>query len=280
MDAPAPHLLPLDTTVDERGRDASVALLPVGSFEQHGPFLPLATDTVIACTLAREIAAAHPVRLLPPVTVSCSHEHAAWPGTVSISAPTLYALVRDIADSLRRSGTAKLVLVNGHGGNYVLGNLVQESGGDMALFPGAQDWEAARRAAGMQTGGEADMHAGELETSVLLHAHPDLVGSGYASGDSTADDRRHMLTLGLAPYTGSGVVGRPSLASARKGRDLLADLVTAFGGHLAALGAAPAAVQEQHRGTGQAGDQGEHPVHHRHGQPVRRAQPGGPERQR
>ncbi|MFI0349324.1 creatininase family protein [Actinomadura sp. 9N407] len=142
------YLLPLTTTDDEQDRNASVALLPVGSFEQHGSFLPLATDTVIACTIAREIAAVHPVMLLPPVTVSCSHEHAAWPGTVSISAVTLYAVVRDIAESLRRSGIAKLVLVNGHGGNYVLGNVVQEAGGDMALFPTEPDWEAARSGGG------------------------------------------------------------------------------------------------------------------------------------
>src|SRR5690606_20838050 len=109
--------LPAATTEDERRRGARVALLPIGSFEQHGPYLPLATDTVVACTIAQAIAHAHPVLLLPPVTISCSHEHAAWPGTVSISAATLYAIVRDVAESLRRSGVHRLVLVNGHGGN-------------------------------------------------------------------------------------------------------------------------------------------------------------------
>ncbi|MFC5748730.1 creatininase family protein [Actinomadura rugatobispora] len=225
----------MTTTADEAGRDAAVALLPVGSFEQHGPYLPLATDTVIACTLAREIAAVHPVRTLPPVTISCSHEHAAWPGTVSVSAATLYAVVRDVAESLRRAGVPKLVLVNGHGGNYVLGNLVQEAGGDMALFPGVQDWADAVTAAGIRTSVDEDMHAGEIETSILLHAHPELVLPGYETGDVVAGDRRHLLTLGLDEYTDSGVVGRPSLASSRKGRDLLGALVTAFGDHLRAL---------------------------------------------
>ncbi|WP_046472428.1 creatininase family protein [Allosalinactinospora lopnorensis] len=231
-------LLPSQTTTDEQGRHADVALLPVGSFEQHGPFLPLTTDTVIACTVAREIAAAHPVRLLPPVTVSCSHEHAAWPGTVSISATTLYAVVRDIADSLRRSGTGNLVVVNGHGGNYVLGNLVQEATEDgprMALFPSFQDWESALAAAGIRTSAWSDMHAGEAETSILLHAHPHLVRPGYESGDRLADDRRHLPTLGVAAYTESGIIGRPSLASAQKGEDLLGSLVESFGDHLAAL---------------------------------------------
>lgn len=222
-----------DTTEDVRA--ATVAVLPIGSHEQHGPYLPLATDTVIACTIARAIADAHPVRLLPPITISCSHEHADWPGTVSISARTLHAVVRDVADSLRRSGVPHLVLINAHGGNYVLSNVVQESEG-MALFPSSADWAAARAAAGMGTSSRSDMHAGELETSVLLHAHPELVKPGYETSDHLADDRPHLLTLGLAPYTSSGVVGRPSLASADKGRDLIAGLVSAFGPYLALFG--------------------------------------------
>jgi len=250
-------MLPLNTSGEVP--DVPVAVLPVGSHEQHGPFLPLATDTVIACTIAREAAAVHPVRLLPPVTISCSHEHASWPGTVSISAVTLAAIVRDVAESLRRAGVPKLVLVNGHGGNYVLGNVVQEAGGDMALFPGLDEWDEARRAAGIETSSDGDMHAGELETSILLHAHPELVRDGYEGADHLADDRRHLLTVGMGPYTGSGVVGRPSLASARKGRDVLAHLVGAFGDRLAVL-------QEQGGGAGQARDEGQHPVHDRDGQ--------------
>lgn len=226
-------LLPFNTTAEIHESTATVAVLPVGSFEQHGAFLPLSTDTVIACTLAHEIAAAYPVRLLPPVTISCSHEHAAWPGTVSITAKTLYSMVTDIADSVRQAGIRHLVLVNGHGGNYVLANVVQESRGAMALFPDLPEWDAARAAAGLHTSSDTDMHAGELETSILLHAHPHLVKPGYETADSVADDRRHLLTVGLQGYTKSGVLGRPSLASARKGKDLLAALVDAFGSHLA-----------------------------------------------
>lgn len=232
-------VLPVDTAEDVRrrgaGRGRQVAVLPVGSFEQHGPFLPLATDTLIACAIAREVAAAHPVHLLPPVTVSCSHEHADWPGTVSISSVTLHAVVRDIAESLRRSGIEVLVLVNGHGGNYVLGNVVQEStagnGPRMALFPAPEDWEAARERAGVRTSLLSDMHAGEIETSILLHRHPELVRPGYETTDFVADDRRHLLTLGMAAYTESGVIGRPSLASAEKGERLLAALADSFGAY-------------------------------------------------
>ncbi|WP_079166012.1 creatininase family protein [Streptomyces sp. NRRL S-31] len=229
-------ILPADTTEDVRTREAGaaarVAVLPVGSLEQHGPFLPLATDTLVACAVAREIAAVHPVRLLPPVTVSCSHEHAAWPGTVSISAVTLHAVVSDIASSLRRSGVDALVVVNGHGGNYVLGNVVQEAsarGERMALFPAAEDWEAAREQAGVVTSLLTDMHAGEIETSILLHAHPEFVRPGYETADFTADDRRRLLTVGMSAYTESGVIGRPSLGSAEKGKKLLSSLAESFG---------------------------------------------------
>lgn len=231
-----PYMVPMTTTVEEHHRDARVALLPVGSFEQHGPYLPLTTDTVIACTVARKLATAYPALVLSPVTISCSQEHAAWAGTVSISAATLHTVVNDISQSLRASGIDRLVLVNGHGGNHVLANVAQEATGRMALFPGLPDWADARAAAGVETSNDADMHAGELETSILLHAHPELVRSGYESADCGYDDRRHLATLGLSAYTSSGVLGYPSLASAQKGHGVLGELVTLFAGQLRALG--------------------------------------------
>ncbi|WP_455433296.1 creatininase family protein [Streptomyces nigra] len=249
---PAAHsLVPADTTEDVRARGAGVsrqvAVLPVGSFEQHGAFLPLATDTLVACAIAREVAAVHPVHLLPPVTISCSHEHAAWPGTVSISSVTLHAVIRDIADSLRRSGVDALALVNGHGGNYVLGNVVQESsarGERMALFPAPEDWETALERAGVETSLLTDMHAGEIETSILLHAHPELIRPGYETSDFVADDRRHLLTLGMSAYTDSGVIGRPSLGSAEKGKRLLESLADSFGAYVSLLTSAGDSVAD------------------------------------
>jgi creatinine amidohydrolase len=232
------RFLPTATAVEERERGATIALLPVGSFEQHGAILPLSTDTVIAVTVARAIGEAHTVFQLPPITISCSHEHAGWHGTVSISAATLHAMVNDIAASLRASGVDKLVLVSGHGGNYVLGNVVQEAsaaGHAMAVFPTENDWAEARRAGGVELTSASDMHAGELETSILLHAHPSLVRADYAEHDHLADDRDRFLTLGLAAYTESGVIGRPSLASAEKGRGALRSLVDSFADVLDAL---------------------------------------------
>lgn len=231
-------VLPPDTTADVGRRPAAVAVLPVGSHEQHGPHLPLATDTLIACAIADRLAAAYPVRRLPPLTVSCSHEHEHWPGTVSISAPTLHAVVRDIAESLRRSGTPALAVINGHGGNYVLRNAVQESsaaGGPMALFPTAEDWRAAAAAADVLTTPHSDMHAGELETSILLHTSPRSVRPGYEAADHLCDERGQLLTHGMRAYTRSGVIGRPSLASADKGQRVLAALTESFDDHFKAL---------------------------------------------
>lgn len=225
------HLLPTATTSDEKARDAKCAILPVGSFEQHGDYLPLTTDTVVASVIARELAKAYPLLQLPPVTISCSHEHSAWAGTVSISASTLYAIVNDVYASIAHSGLTSLVILNGHGGNYVLANVAQEAsaqGNRMALFPSGDDWEEARESAGLASSMHEDMHAGEIETSILLHAHPELVRDGYEAADWVANDRRHLLTTGMGEYTRSGVIGRPSLGSAEKGKAVLASLVDSF----------------------------------------------------
>ncbi|HEX2033440.1 MAG TPA: creatininase family protein, partial [Chloroflexota bacterium] len=166
-------LITTATAQDERRRGARVAVLPVGSFEQHGDHLPLITDTVVACLIAQRLSTAYNLFLLPPITISCSHEHSTFAGSVSIRAQTLLAIVDDIAQSLQQSGIRQLVLVNGHGGNYVLRNAVQQANvGErrMVFFPTHEDWAAARTAAGLVSSGEDDMHAGELETSMLLAA--------------------------------------------------------------------------------------------------------------
>ncbi|MEV0618569.1 creatininase family protein [Nonomuraea sp. NPDC050404] len=225
------HLLPTQTTTDEHTRNANVAILPIGSFEQHGPYLPLSTDAAIASIIAREIAQLYPVRHLPPITISCSHEHKAWPGTVSISARTLSMLIIDIQSSLRASGVQKLILINAHGGNYALSNVVQEATVNercMALFPTNTNWKAARTKASMETSSHEDMHAGELEVSILLAANPELVKDGYATVDHIANDRNDLLTKGMEAYTQTGVIGRPSLATAEKGRAVLDYLNEAF----------------------------------------------------
>jgi creatinine amidohydrolase len=225
-------MLTTATARDERDRDAKVALLPIGSFEQHGDYLPLTTDTIVACAIANEIAKTERVMVLPPVTISCSHEHAAWRGTVSISSQTLYRVVVDIADSVLASGVEHLVLISGHGGNYVLGNVVQEytagRGAVMTVFPQGPDWTEARLRAGMETSSHDDMHAGELETSVLLNVAPETVRPGNEAADWDAADRPLLLSHGMAAYTKTGVIGRPSLGTSDKGRLLLRALAEFF----------------------------------------------------
>ncbi|GAA1025617.1 creatininase family protein [Virgisporangium ochraceum] len=232
-------LIPTTTTTDVSSRTPTVAVLPIGSYEQHGSFLPLATDTIVAAAIAASIAEKYNVLSLPPITISCSHEHSAWPGTVSISHQTLSAMIDDIRSSLARSGVTRLALVNGHGGNYVLSNIVQTANAaepdSMTLFPTRTDWETARDAAQLETDGHHDMHAGELEVSVLLHVCPDAVGEDFVAGDHGADDRPMLLVHGMGAYTNTGVIGRPSAGTADKGRALLASLSAAFAVHLSAL---------------------------------------------
>ncbi|WP_460691708.1 creatininase family protein [Mycobacterium intracellulare] len=208
-----------------------VAVLPIGSCEQHGPYLPLTTDTLIASAIAAAISDYHRLRQLPPITVSCSHEHAAFPGTLSISATTLAAIVTDIVDALTEQGAAGLIIVNAHGGNAVLTNIVQQANatGPLAigLYPSREDWTEARAAAGLISSSHDDMHAGELETSILLARYPEHLQPGWHTGDHTHSDRRYLTTLGMHAYTDTGVIGQPSLATADKGRAVLDHLAKA-----------------------------------------------------
>jgi creatinine amidohydrolase len=146
--------------------------------------------------------------------------------------------VTDVAESLRVSGIDRLAIVNGHGGNYVLANVVQQAntaGPRMTLFPSRSDWDVARTAAGLSTTASQDMHAGELEVSLLLHAYPELVDDRYRRGDWQADPRPHLLVTGMRGYTETGVIGRPSRAGAGKGRAILESLTRSFKDHLALL---------------------------------------------
>ncbi|MFD4433270.1 creatininase family protein [Nocardia sp. NPDC058497] len=231
------ELITTATSTDVARVGATVGVLPVGSFEQHGDHLPLITDTAIACLIAERIATSYELLLLPPITMSASHEHEAFPGTVSISASTLISLIDDIRASLARSGITTLVIVNGHGGNYVLSNIAAQAnvdGRNVVLYPGRPDWEAARSRAGMISNIHDDMHGGELETSILLHSRPELVRDSYRDADHLASDRRHFLLTGMAEYTTTGIIGLPSAATAAKGEAALVSLTDSFADYIEA----------------------------------------------
>jgi hypothetical protein len=105
--------------------------------------------------------------------------------------------------------------------------VVQEANVDgpaVPLFPLGSDWDRALEYGGLKSNRHADMHAGEIETSILLHAAPELVRDGYEDADHDSDQRPFLLVHGMAEYTDSGVIGFPSLATAEKGKALLESL--------------------------------------------------------
>ncbi len=214
-----------------------IAILPVGSFEQHGAHLPYTTDTLIAQMLAEQLARPFNALLLPPLPFSCSHEHAGFPASVSFGASTLIAAIHDVVRSLERSGIRFTVLVNGHGGNYVLGNIAQELNQDevrVMVLPQRQHWQAGLDASGLPVSISADMHGGALETSLLMHAMPEVVREAERR-DHEATQRPWLQTLGMRHYTDSGIIGFPEKASAAAGQLLLQGMVQAMTDDLTAL---------------------------------------------
>lgn len=223
------------TLPDLQAAAPQVAIVPVGAFEQHGAHLPYATDSLIAQALARALAERLPALVLPVLPFSCSHEHAGFPYAVSLGSQTLIAVINDIVRSLERSGVVLTVLLNAHGGNYVLGNVVQELNQDrlrVVMVPTRQQWQQAIAQAGLTTNPSADMHGGELETSLLLATQPDVVRPELAH-DHEATERPWLTVLGMRHYTPTGIIGRPSQASAAKGQRLLAGLADAMAHDLA-----------------------------------------------
>lgn len=203
-----------------------VAILPIGSFEQHGSHLPMTTDTIIATAISDAISKSIDVLLLPPITITCSQEHNGFFGSTFISSKTLSHIIVDIVDSLKFSDINSLVLVNGHGGNYVIKNVAQELnnvGNKILVFPTSQHWKQAIVSAYIETSLHEDMHAGEIETSILLHLNPDLVRENKMI-DELASNRSFLHLLGMKGYTKSGVIGVPTLANKEKGKLLLESL--------------------------------------------------------
>ena len=170
------------TDVRDLGKVQGVVLLPVGAVEQHGPHLPLITDTlqvtrVLDAALERlpDTVAAW---TLPALPYAKSNEHASFPGTVSLSADTLRAILFDIAASVRQAGFRRLAFLNGHGGNVsVLDAAARDirAATELTCFCVQPSFWLQPPFAVSEAEARFGVHAGELETSLMLLLEPSLV---------------------------------------------------------------------------------------------------------
>lgn len=207
-------------------RERSVLAVPLGSCEQHGPHLPLDTDTRIAVACAERLAGVEDhVMVAPAVAVGASGEHAGFPGTLSIGTAVLAEVLVELVRSALpppHTGLPRpfdgVVFVNGHGGNVdavaAAAERLRGEGRPVLVWhprvPGG------------------DSHAGRTETSLLLHLCPGVVRTDRLAPGSTArwrDIGPVVREHGLAAVTPSGVLGDPTGASAAEGASVLADLV-------------------------------------------------------
>jgi creatinine amidohydrolase len=211
------------TSPDVAGAGSSVLLVPVGSCEQHGPHLPLDTDTRVAVAVAERAAAREPdVLVAPAVAYGSSGEHAGFPGTLSIGADALRAVLVELGRSAfppdGGSPFAALVFVNGHGGNAQ----PLTSAVDVLRAEGRPVVAWSPRIPG------GDAHAGRTETSLLLAIDPDAVGPERPVGATAplAELLPGLRSRGIAGVTPNGVLGDASGASRADGEALLEALAT------------------------------------------------------
>ena len=194
-------------------------VVPVGSVEQHGPHLPLDTDTRIAAAVAHGLVTRTPGAILgPAVAYGASGEHEGFAGTVSIGGDALRLLIVELGRSACR-WAGRLLLVNGHGGNGATVasavTLLRHEGRDVAWVPCAFPATAAH---------PADAHAGRTETSLLLHLDPTVVQRDRIEAGATAPLAELMVALragGTRAVSANGVLGDPAGASAAEGAELL-----------------------------------------------------------
>ena len=213
-----------DGNADDRA-GIDVALLPVGSTEQHGPHAPLGTDTLAAETVTARGAAAYDgeVVVAPAIPVGVSEEHRHFAGTLWVSPDTFRAYVRETAESLAHHGWDRVVVVNGHGGNVdALREVCARLTRDGVAYAVPFTWfDAVETDLGMG-------HAGPMETSLLLATRPDLVREGRLDEAAAGGAPRWgeweagvNLAYDSAEFSANGVVGDPREGSEHQGEDLL-----------------------------------------------------------
>jgi creatinine amidohydrolase len=203
-----------------RAAGQPIVAIPLGSCEQHGPHLPLDTDTRIAVALADRLAVARPsVVVAPVVAYGASGEHDGFPGTLSIGLAALELVVLELVRSADDFGG--IVLVNGHGGNTeAVARAVAT-----ARSEGRRVMSWAPSSAAM--GDDADAHAGRTETSMLLALAPSTVQLERAEAGATAPLSTLLPELraaGVRAVSANGVLGDPTGAAAAEGRTLLGAL--------------------------------------------------------
>ncbi|PSP55009.1 creatininase [Halobacteriales archaeon QS_1_67_19] len=219
------HLSELTWTDADRSA-TDLAILPVGSTEQHGPHAPLGTDVVTAEAVAEAGADAYDgeVVVAPAIPVGVAAEHRQFTGTLWVSEDTFREYVRETVASLAHHGWDRVVLVNGHGGNVaalreVAGTITREDAAYAVPFT----WFDA-------VGEYADLmgHGGPLETALLRHVAPDLVREDRIeqarerASDGWGEWVSHAnLAFDSAEFTENGVVGDPAEGDADTGAELL-----------------------------------------------------------
>lgn len=199
----------------------STLLVPLGATEQHGPHLPLDTDTTLALAWADAVAARLPATAVAPaLPYGSSGEHQAFPGTLSIGGPALEAVVIELTRSAAVTFD-RIVFLSGHAGNAEpLQRAVErlrDEGHDVAhlvpTWPGREG---------------VDAHAGRTETALLLHLRPADVRTDRQAGGDTRPLAEILPALregGVAAVSPNGVLGDPTGADAGEGRALFDDLV-------------------------------------------------------
>jgi creatinine amidohydrolase len=217
-----------------------VAILPVGSNEQHGPANPLGTDHLIAKALAEETAKRTGVLCLPVVPFGVSSHHKQFWGTIFISPKAFKEYVKETCLALHYYGVRKILIVNGHGGNLsALAELSRELREQEVFVSVFQWWPAAAKLLPQFFSPEERRHAGAEETSVNLALHPKIVNVAKAVDEEPGKHALQMegitLPLDTADETGSGVFGKQSSASAKKGKRVLEAVVSELVKHVKLL---------------------------------------------
>lgn len=224
----------------------TLVIQPIGAVEQHGPHLPLVVDSAIATAVVgralHQLESAVPAYALPPLCYGKSNEHIHFSGTVTLSAQTLMAVLMEMAESIYRAGFRKLVLVNGHGGQpqvlEIVARDLRQQYPDLMVFP-LFVWRVPHDIAELvgQAEYDAGIHAGDVETSVMLALLPDQVHMEKAvrefpvpfpSGSLLSLEGALPTAWMMDDLSRSGVVGDATVASAAKGEAILASVSTGW----------------------------------------------------